>query len=624
MKRKCIWGLSLAFVSLLACSCGQSPVSSSSQASSSASSLAKSSSATSSTPASSASVSSAYSSSQSVSSSATSILKKTTVSLSVDTNTGTETQQEDLYFITGEGDVPFLCVNNSADILQRSSNDLTVSFANPIISVNRGENAGQILLDATQKKVTFKNLDLYAANHGKTSELDLVKDYGVTSDKKTRYIKNQDSEGRNYYRSGHDVSVDLTSYQIPVYLLDGQVYLPVQTFSDLFLASRNIYLLYNGIALYMSGANLSTSLISDFYKATPGNRSEATAKFTYHELTLFLDIYYGLKDEKKIESFATLCEKNGLDESLQSLDPVTSDKAFLKLLDSYLADYHSGFLRPSAYAGTANAKTITSDTSLYAPGFQEYYLIRQTYLQTRKAYYNAKTATEAIVKDAPDAYEEVGDTAYVTFDQFTEPGSGVDYYTTTPTASATDTFGILGYAHSQIFRDGSPVKNVVLDLSCNQGGAINAGAYVAGWFSPYGIINVENTITGAQASFTYQSDLNYDGVYDTTDRLWGRKKLYCLVSPAAFSCANYTACFLKDTDQVRLIGRQTGGGCCVVQYFPLADGTFGQTSGNKKLCRVKNGTFTNNDNGVDVDYSLDSLVDFFKRTTLTTKIDSLY
>lgn len=49
-----------------------------------------------------------------------------------------------------------------------------------------------------------------------------------------------------------------------------------------------------------------------------------------------------------------------------------------------------------------------------------------------------------------------------------------DYYVQGPTSSSSDTVGVLVYAQSQIKRSGSPIKNVVLDLSENLGGDADA------------------------------------------------------------------------------------------------------------------------------------------------------
>jgi hypothetical protein len=565
--------------------------------------------------------SSAYSSSEVISSSSALGIKKSSVTLYVATDKGTETQEENLYFIDGEGDIPFLSLNDSKTILERSFSDSSLKVEGHKVILSREETDGTITFDCDQKTVSYVAYEHYYAFHGRATSLDLVNDFGTTDDGKTRYLQSQASLGYNYVRAGKDFSISLADYQIPLYFVDGIAYIPLQTFSDLVLAGHNVYLLYNGVSIYMSGARFDSDMTTSFFAPAPKKRSEQLARYSRNELALSLSQNYGLQKEHGIEDFASYFTQLGINEKLLSTDPVAADQALVKLCSSGFADYHSAFLSPSAYAGQAALPAIKGNASLYSPNWDEYQLIRSSYVQARKAVYNALTASATTVLDAPLPYEVYGDTAYVTFDQFTNPTT--DYYTTPATASSADTFGLIEYAHSQITAN-SAIKNVVLDLSCNSGGAINAGVYVAGWFCPDAILNMQNPLTGSQASSTYRSDINLDGVYDNNDILTSKKKLYCLVSPASFSCTNFLASVLKASDQVRLIGRKTGGGACVVQYLPSADGTLIQTSGNKMICTAQNGSFVSVDSGVAVDYSLDALQDFYNRPALTTTIDNLY
>src|SRR5574344_2064342 len=88
----------IAFAGLLATSCGKNAQSSVSRPASS----------------------SAYSSSQPVSSSSSSPLKTKAVKLYVLTDAGVENQDVSVYFLNGYGDVPFVNLSGSLEILQRS------------------------------------------------------------------------------------------------------------------------------------------------------------------------------------------------------------------------------------------------------------------------------------------------------------------------------------------------------------------------------------------------------------------------------------------------------------------------------------------------------------------------
>ena len=55
---------------------------------------------------------------------------------------------------------------------------------------------------------------------------------------------------------------------------------------------------------------------------------------------------------------------------------------------------------------------------------------------------------------------------------------GRDYYQDPPTVDTNDTVGLCLYAFSQITREGSPIENVVLDLSGCGGGDTTTGSFV--------------------------------------------------------------------------------------------------------------------------------------------------
>ncbi len=542
--------------------------------------------------------------------------------LYVDTDAGIETDSTAVYYIKGEEEIPFVNLFDSLSIMQRCHNDTNIKIEGEVITIGRDNLDSTVTFNFQKKTVYYSDLDEFATKKYRKSVLNLISDYGTLDNGASKYLNSESSAGLDFYVRGNPITIDLNKNNIPMYFIDGGGYIPVQTMSDLLFSFNNIYLLFNGNDYFISGESLPDDLKKMYYEGNTGTRSEKFARYGRDELALELNLIYGLKKEHDIDDFDSYFNASGLDEGLLSTDPLKEDSAIAKLIYSNFSDYHSSFIFPTYLAGQDKRDEILAGKGIYAPNFSEYQLIRQAFSYARKTFYNALTAKDEVVKDKPDSYEEYGDTAFVTFDNFRSPHD-VDYYKTPATKDATDTFGIIQYAHSQIFRENSPIKNVVLDLSCNSGGAIDAGMYVAGWFLPYAILNIRNTLTGALGSFTYRSDVNLDGVYDKNDNL-SSKKLYCITSPASYSCSNFVAALFKESDQVRLLGRRTSGGSCVVQYLSTADGTFFQTSGNKELNIAHNGSFLNIDKGIDVDFTIDKYADFFYRPALAKKIDSLY
>ena len=118
-----------------------------------------------------------------------------------------------------------------------------------------------------------------------------------------------------------------------------------------------------------------------------------------------------------------------------------------------------------------------------------------------------QTAVHIILPYYPDGvpgYEEVGNTAYITFDSFAIPNpNDMDSYYRVEDVNEfadTDTIGLIMKAHAQITREDSPIENVVLDLTNNEGGAADAAVFVLGWLLGEASIGVENTMTGAMSS----------------------------------------------------------------------------------------------------------------------------
>ena len=144
-----------------------------------------------------------------------------------------------------------------------------------------------------------------------------------------------------------------------------------------------------------------------------------------------------------------------------------------------------------------------------------------------------------------------------------------------------------------------------------------------GWLLGEAPFSVMNTATGAMSTSVYRSDVNLDRVFDEKDTV-ADKNLYCLISPVSFSCGNLVPAALKSSQKVTLLGKTSGGGSCVVQNMSTAYGTVFQMSSAMRMSFLKNGSFYDIDQGVEPDYYINSLSNYYNRTTLTQFINNLY
>jgi C-terminal processing protease CtpA/Prc len=223
--------------------------------------------------------------------------------------------------------------------------------------------------------------------------------------------------------------------------------------------------------------------------------------------------------------------------------------------------------------------------------------------------------------DGVEGYLEVGNTAYITFDAFTFSRERLSGYNEN-SADISDTVGLIVYAHSQINRENSPIENVVLDLSCNQGGETDIAVYVTAWMLGYCDFHATNPITGSYATTSYKVDVNLDGIFDENDTV-ANKNLYCLISNASFSGANLVPALLKESGRVTLLGATSGGGGCSVQFASMADGTVFQFSSNHYISVVSNGAYYGIDRGVEPHYYFGKYESYFDREALTEYINGL-
>ncbi len=528
-------------------------------------------------------------------------------------------QSISLYFEDAMPEIPFISLEFAQQFLVSGAQengaatfDITSSKQDSVVTWTREkDNGSTVVFDFTGKTVTFSAFEAFSEMPFAVSPLDPVSlDQKDASGNPLYIIHDQSKSAIN--NAGQALSLNLAHYAIPMVYQDGTGYLPLQFFSDFFSSQTVGLLTYNGSSVFLSGSDLGE--MSDlFYSVEAKSRSASLIDYNYHELCLALDVYYGLKSQHGITDFDSYLTACGLKADLLSTDSAKASAAIMKLTNWHLEDLHSGFSSPSAYAG-ANSVTWT-----YSPDMKA----------QEKAFSLYSTAREAVLKTkTPSSYYEDGDTAFVTFDHFTSLAA--DYYTNPvteapllvadPRVMAPDTFAVVTYAHSQITRANTPIKNVVIDLSCNGGGALDALAYVAGWLVDDDILDVESTASGIRAENYYRVDTNLDKTFDAKDKI-SDKKLYCLVSPSSFSCGNYLPSMLKIRQKATLIGQTSGGGGCMVKPLGTADGTLFQISGNMSMRVAHNGSFNDIDQGMEPDYRLGDPYAFYDRATMAKDID---
>ena len=466
-------------------------------------------------------------------------------------------------------------------------------------------NGAYCVLDFVADTISFNNFDLFSVFRSEHMS-DLLAFPYMDADGNSLYLKKTD--GKDI--AGLSICIDLAARNIPLDIYEGKKYIPFQTFNDIFLAPYSYNFAFNGEALFLVvNGELNVAHQSLYYSVTPKKRSEALAEFTANELCLLLDLYYGLQDEHGIlVGFNTFLEYTGLWDDFTSPSPAVASAAVANLTLGYLADIHSSLKLASPYSGSHEPDT---DLLHLDKAILRYYQYGEELAAAR---------AEAMPEGVP-GYQEVGNTAYITFDSFTVSPIRAQPYSEDST-QIVDTMGLIIYAHSMITREDSPIENVVLDLSCNHGGAVDAAAYVVAWMLGYCTYHITNAVTNSYSTTTYVADVNLDGEFDEKDTI-ADKNLFCIISNTSFSNANTVPALLKESGKVTLLGDTSGGGACTVQYGVTADGTIFSLSSPYRMSMVSNGAYYTVDRGVEPHHHFSKFESYFNRERLTDYINGL-
>ena len=523
-----------------------------------------------------------------------------------------------LYFLDGVTDLPYIEVNDWLSLMDNffdgPGTDINYSIETdgPVVTYTRHnsdsearDNGATMVIDFDKNSIDFMDYNVFCLRGNAATLLDTVTMNLLNEAGEPVLLEKVDTG--SFTRYGDELIFPLSDYGIDLIMQDGLYLVPLQTMSDIVMPNTTMgSFFFNGQCVIVSA---DISACADLYYAAPtGDRSEALAEFGYNELCMMMDYFYGLKETHRIESFDRLFDDIGFKGPLTGPSAEQADKAIYRLTTDFLDDNHTDWHGFSYLAGPLDySASGAARTKLFA------------YLERLNA------AKAQFYPDGIPGYEEIGNTAYISFDTFMNlTRNGEDYYLVEDLQDfpAEDSIALIMRAHEQIYRENSPIENVVLDLSTNLGGSESAAVFTIAWFLGEAAISGPDNMTGAMGTTTYRADVNRDGVFDEKDTV-ADKNLFCLISPCSFSSGNLVPCVFKDSGMVTLLGRTSGGGACSILNVSTAWGTSFQISVNICASFLKNGAFYDVDRGAEPDYVLTVPDSFYDRAALTDYLNSL-
>ena len=582
----------------------------------------------------------------------------------------TQNSEINLYFING-GDVPYIALSEFLPILAEMYNtryeceeDARVTFdlqvtgqsdGSSVFIVTRPDNKSACIFQPSEDTIRFTSYDSFIGKPGSSalvtaeylpdlkqtmvlSDAILENFYAMREGKQPEKMEMpaaaEDPAADHalfvlsntiYNRRGNVLTLRPGDYQIDLAAQEEECYIPLQTMSDVFFSYFYITFVFNGEKVIgdVSGGELTPQA----GEAAWEDMSEGFAMFNFRELCFFLDAFYGLKAEHDIDSFSDFFALDaGLLPQLTGTDALAFDYAMTRVMSLFLDDGHSAV---TSYSWRSGIGTGMGAAFLAMGANYGYSGQGKTEIQTAMT-----AARKAAYPEGVPGYEEIGDTAFITFDSFTTARSFEEYYELEDPDNPQDTIELLMYANRQIRREGSPVKNIVMDLSMNGGGTVSAAIAAVCWYTGEARFALRNTMTGAQTISCYRTDLNVNGAalsnpdnpsmnYDPGDTVAGQYNLYCIISPLSFSCGNLLPAFFEQSGKVTLIGQRSGGGSNAVLPASTASGLIYQISGPLQLSTYKNGSFYGIDQGIEPHVRLNHYDSYYNREALVEMIHGL-
>ena len=519
-----------------------------------------------------------------------------------------------LYFKEGAEDIPYVNIEELCNYY------FTVEYPEKykvLITSKNNNYTSTVLIDLTKRKIYFSNYDHYISQfYSESSKLF----FDLANVQENDFIKIE----KSFNSWGAPIEVNFSGFEDFVLCaeIDGKLnyYVSLNTYGNLFTAFKSV--VYNGKEVYSVNKIIYNGFDNpkEFYRFDEGTgkkmRSSALTNFTYNELCINLDLNYGLKElhGNKFDCFDSYFEYVGLKSKLLNPDPEIFCKAIWDLCEAYFSDNHSNFKFASYYCGYDIAKKFaerveTGDENL---------LTGNSISKKMELYYTARQNVYG--EDIPGLeFSDDGKTAIVRFDHYTnsedydlnaiinETNQKLEKTTEDICNSIKENYTAIQkdidteyylYCVNKMIKENPEVENVILDMSNNTGGSCRTAVATLAWMLGEVQTNITNSITGAKCSSVYVCDINADGKFDENDTSKD-KKLFCLISPASFSCGNMVPAMLKSSDRVVLLGETSGGGSAVVYPTMAADSTTFRISSRYVMSENKNGSNYDIDKGIE-------------------------
>ena len=372
------------------------------------------------------------------------------------------------------------------------------------------------------------------------------------------------------------VTFDFAKYGMKIYTDGGDAWLPLSVLSNMMTDIATNHLRFDGTNLYLAQMTVKNNpddpiLLNDTIIALLNGQDRPADLIAqcYADLCFDFDYFFGHPGVAALD--AALAEK-GLDQALTDLgekgaaikegllSPDLGEylAAMQKLFTVWLADGHTAAIDISkVLSGNSGQSDLTWVTGDFFTNIMDS-------KQTLKQLLHKAINPQRKLAWGDSFYRECGNTAILRLDTFMPDQDAWAAWYKGEGSFPDDCVGKVVDGLKRAKENGQ-IQNVIIDLTCNGGGSSDILMLLAGLTTGRNYLRGRNRLTGQTMVVTFETDTNFDGVFDEKDRDAGFDFNYgILTSRQAFSCGNLFPIVMRESGAV-VIGEKTDGGSCCIQ-----------------------------------------------------------
>ncbi|MDJ1647617.1 S41 family peptidase [Mycoplasma phocimorsus] len=482
---------------------------------------------------------------------------------------------------------------------------VTRSRKNPgIFILTNSDYNSPILFSINENRIYFNNMDhfdyLKYITHNPT-----IKNKKIKIEYKQRHI----TKNYKYF--------DLNEYGMNIYEVEKNIFMPFSLFNLLFISPNYLSLYYNSKQMYLLDFLLTEenrleeiNTILDRYNPMKHRQIINERLSVYNHLKFVFDNLYGNRKEflikENVKSFEEFFVKSGLKERILSTDPVIYMEAYIEFIHKHINDLHTT-VKHASYFNDKDYRISGPDISTKKFLFSS---------KLSKSNHANKQILESKLKNGRSFHKQgsleiINGVAFIDISTFS--------------LDTNNTIYDIMQRNMKIVKKRN-IKNVVLNISENGGGNVAEMETLAGYLSnEEQYIDRFDNVTQEIIKIGIKTDTNEDSKFDENDG-YSDINWHLIVSEYTFSAGNLLTKIAKNNKNVKVIGKQTGGGMYSIMPIILSDGTGliissnnGYTSSKLKQGDLKY-EYDNIENGVMVHTDYD-YADFFNYEKISNEIN---